>query len=205
MQILLTMGQLEKVKALSIIYFLIIVVNIGFAFSAFFACNKCYITPCEQGNGLDVMYRVDQGKGFQAVTSALLFFLQAVLCLRQLNKTPTPPPMTMGLLMGSTLLAFVVILEAMSFWASELDMIERLHGRFIESGRISTPNTSAIHVFTAITTFASLLFVLYLVQLALLFKWKDDIMSNPTTDSGAYYEEGVASGVGSGDGQGLHE
>jgi len=149
------------------------------------------------------MYKVDQGKGFQAVSSALLFFFQTVLCLRQLNKTPSPPPMTMGLLVGSTLLAGVICIEAMSFWASELDMIEKLHGRFEESGRISFVNSTAVHVFTAITVFSSLLFVLYFVQISLLFKWKDDLMSNPTTDSGAYYEEGVASGVGGG--EGLHE
>jgi len=183
------MDTLGKVKLLIGILLLVALIDIALLVTSFFAVGQCYITPCQQFQfGLDVVWKVSQGKGFQLVSSALFFGFQALLAVRALNKTPSPSPLVMGLLIGSVFGSAILALETSAVWGSEVTGITDLGNHLVQTGKPNAIDTRARPTFEAASTLSAIMFASYTLLSILMICWRAELTSSNSESPSAYYE-----------------
>jgi len=190
---------MDKVRLLNVLLGLTLFLSCGFTIASFVATNKCYEDPCVEGDGLDVVFKVSRGLGFQVVVSGFLFIFHTAHGLRVLNKAQTGQSVQMGISVGLSIATTIVALQNAVLWGSQALMVDDL-GAFQESGRNSHVPAVVRQTFTAICAFASMIFVADLAISILLFLWKDELLNESTgindTMTGGYKDFAPEDNVG---------
>jgi len=195
---------MDKVRLLNVLLGLNFLLSLGFAFASFVAADKCYVEPCMHGDGLDVLYKVSHGLGFEVVVSGFLYCFQSLYGLRVLNKAQTGQSVQMGIAIGISFMAAISSLQNAVMWGSQALMVDDLTGRYISevdggTDVISTVNKMTRSTFTALAVFGSMIFVVTLFSSVFLFMWKDELLNDTSSSSTGYNtdfapEDGVGYG-----------
>jgi len=175
---------MDKVRLLNVLLGVTFLLGFGFLIAAIVACNKCYVAPCFEGRGLDVLYKVSNGLGFEVVISGFIFCLHTGHGIRVLNKAQTGQSVQMGISIGLSIAATVLSLQNAVMWGSQALMVDDLDGTYDQSGRVSYVNTTTRSTFTAICALASMIFVADLAISALMYWWKDELLNEGGVETG---------------------
>merc|ERR1712086_38320 len=96
--------------------------------------GSCYITPCEEGAGLAMLFTVDPSRSFDAASTALLIIMHGWFgCWLFIRCFPLSDQ-HQGLLLGSSVLLLVVAVQSVVRWGQQTLLMSQLahHGLFLE-------------------------------------------------------------------------
>eukprot|EP00298_Acanthocystis_sp_HF-20_P010429 c18852_g1_i1.p1 GENE.c18852_g1_i1~~c18852_g1_i1.p1 ORF type:complete len:228 (-),score=90.72 c18852_g1_i1:8-691(-) len=123
-----------------------ILFTIALLISSIFSARQCYVTPCYQGYGLDVLWSIDNGLSFQVIVIALTSILQMSLAARYFFHPSSEQ--TRGLLVGFTgALSFFLVTQAIVWGQQSIlvdDLDHHLNGYqyYQESPQCNTQNST---------------------------------------------------------------
>lgn len=165
----------EKAYVLQGALALIGLINVGLFICACYSCRQCYISPCEEGDALQDMYRVNDGMGFQIVFTSLVIFAHSGHGVITVNNGLNEA--SFGYLTGSCLMLVVFLLGQFAFWTCvSTEIMDDLNGLYEESGRQSVRNNDLKPAIEAIATFLAFETIIYTVILVLMRLWRDYLL-----------------------------
>eukprot|EP00298_Acanthocystis_sp_HF-20_P005672 c15758_g1_i1.p1 GENE.c15758_g1_i1~~c15758_g1_i1.p1 ORF type:complete len:219 (+),score=83.91 c15758_g1_i1:44-700(+) len=99
--------------------------SIGLFISSCFSARQCYTIPCHQGSGLDMLWSVHDGQGFQLVVTSMVVIAHSFAAYGVLFKSPASE-IKYGILVAVTAtLAFIMLLQG-AVWGVKTTMISDL-------------------------------------------------------------------------------
>eukprot|EP00298_Acanthocystis_sp_HF-20_P001710 c12142_g1_i1.p1 GENE.c12142_g1_i1~~c12142_g1_i1.p1 ORF type:complete len:269 (+),score=121.00 c12142_g1_i1:38-808(+) len=108
-----------------IVYSLVAACSLGLFISSALTARQCYVTPCYEGKGLQMLWSVDWGESFQVVLVSLLALGHVVVSYFSLfgNKGSA---VFNGFLVSSAIVIGLVLLTQSVYWGQEAIMIDDL-------------------------------------------------------------------------------
>jgi len=99
--------------------------SVGLFISSCFSARQCYTKPCTEGAGLDMLWSVHDGQGFQLVVSSMVVIAHSFSTYVILFKS-SQSSLKYGMLVAVTgTLAFLMLLQG-AVWGVKTRMIENL-------------------------------------------------------------------------------
>jgi len=124
--------------------------------------DACYISPCEQGDGLTMLFTVDPSRSFDGASTALAFIAHGAYGARLLLRRDECSDVAVGTLVGSTLLLLLMAAQSVVRWGQLSLLISQLatHGLFHEPAgggatRVSRARVSEEPAFLEMTFLAA--------------------------------------------------
>jgi len=157
---------------------LIVLFDFALFICACYACRGCYVDPCVEGSALQDIWRINDGLGFQLVSTSLVVMVHAGHCILLLNKGLNYS--SFGYMTGSVLVFIVLMLGTAAHWTTlSTEVMGDLKDEgtvYVESGRDSKMNGDLKSAVEAIATFSFFLTILYTAVLSTLQLWESDLL-----------------------------
>merc|ERR1712086_747823 len=179
------LATMNKSQCLMGLFALVLIFDLALFVCACYACRGCYVDPCMEGDGVQDVWRINDGLGFQLVLTSLALFAHASHCVLLLNKGLNYS--SFGYLTGSLLVFVVLLLGTAAHWTTISSVImSDLKGEYQESGRESTVNESLKTAVEAISTFCFFETILYTAVLIGIQLWESELLSAPENTDGQH-------------------
>jgi uncharacterized membrane protein YgcG len=153
--------------------------------------GRCYVSPCYEGSGQDVLWELNRGSSFTAFSTSVVVFFHGCYFVRVAFQEelahPAPSKEALANLLLSS--AFVTLLTLQLFldWQGKALMIIDLdHSTFQESGRLMQVDVTTKHLFEANAVFAGTAFFTHLFLAFYLRKYQEEIVVSSGGAGGAY-------------------
>jgi hypothetical protein len=164
----------------------------------FFSGGRCYVTPCYEGSGYDVLWELNRGSSFTWFTTSVAVFFHACYFVKvafqeELNH-PATAPITqedLGKLLFSCVFVTLLTLQLFIDWQGKSLMIIDLdQRRFSESGRVMEVDSTTKYLFEANATLAGIAFFSHLFLAWYLRKYQEEIVVSGGSAGGSYSQIG---------------
>jgi len=154
------------------------IVDVGLFITGCWSCRRCYLAPCEEGRGLQDIYRVHDGLGFQLVFSSIVMMAHALSSIYMIHQGLGGP--SFGWLLGSTAMLVVLMLGLFAVWiviASDIlaELSDNSHA-YTESGRFMKRNDDLTPAAQFITLATGLMGLTYLLIAVLTKSWQSSLL-----------------------------
>ena len=165
--------------------------------------GSCYITPCEEGDGLAMLFTVDPSRSFDAASTALLIIMHgwfgSWLFIRQFPLSDQHR----GLLLGSSVLLLVVTVQSVVRWGQQTLLMSQLahHGLFLESGRESHVTVTEEPAFQKMACLAGVEAGMLLILM--MYLWRGSFSCSASGSAAATGRRPAWSGIGTYERKGL--
>jgi hypothetical protein len=147
------------------------------------SAGKYYTDPKAQGDGLDVLWSVDQGDSFSIVFPPLMIIICNIIALVCINLSLCND-LRYGIYLGITMCFVVQILQILVEWGSQAVMLSDLSKDADLSLQIGYPKDShvsvsmtSLHTSQAMCVFGSFMFIFQIVQVIVLMIFKNAIVT----------------------------
>lgn len=149
---------------LKVSLWLLLVLGVIFSVSSFDAAGKCYVLPCVTDE-MAAMFKVNTGQSFVVLLSGFLFIMQPVYGLWFLRMKCSE--LVLGAFIGGSIFAAVLALMNAVLWGTEADMVTSVV-EYEREGHVVTTDDTLYSTFSALSTVATLIFVVGVLGCGLL-------------------------------------
>lgn len=169
---------------MKILYFLqacILMLGIAFFSVAMHAASACYVSPCYDAKGLDIMWKVDNGLSFEAATSGVCYMIHPLFGLIFLYKKCET--FTAGIFVGLGMLLCLNAIVDSVIWGTKANMMTDMSSVYYHNTKAMVVNESVFPLFTSLSTFSGLIFTFELISLV-MFTYATESLIGSTSLAG---------------------